>query len=154
MKLFKEVLENMNLTASRLAITVFSGLLLFSGCDRGKDRRESSSERVWTFTYLKAVNDQRPDLKEFIERNWFAMDSVAVAQGLLGRYDLYENVSRDSADWDFIVAVEYLTNNGYEGIATEFEVIRAKHQAVKIHGLGMAELGRIVRSETVSKNTY
>lgn len=82
------------------------------------------------------------------------MDRIAVKQGLLGQYELYENKSSESRDWDYIVAVEYLTPEGYDAIAAEFEAIRAGHKVIKVNGLGMKELGSIVKTETVSQKKY
>lgn len=128
--------------------------VVFQSCISTKTIPKNNSNHVWTFTYLKALENQKANLEVYIEKNWFAMDSIAVKQGLLGQYELYENKDPENKDWDFIVAVEYLTTKGYDAIATEFEAIRAKHQVIKINGLGMKELGRVVKSETISRKRY
>lgn len=107
---------------------------------------------TWTYTYLKAQPNQRENLKLFLEKNWFAMDSIAVSQNLIRGYELLMNVSEaPEKDWDFIVAVEYIENQPYEAIADRFNLIRQKHKAVLIQGLGLKELGRITKSELVRK---
>ena len=45
-------------------------------------------QNTWTYTYIKAKENQRNNLKQFIIRNWFAMDSVAVQKGLFNDYQL------------------------------------------------------------------
>jgi hypothetical protein len=114
-----------------------------------------NEERIWTFTYIKSVDNQKIKLKKYLEKNWFAMDSIAVKQKLIAQYELYENKSTDSlAKWDYIVAVEYFNTKGYEGIAEKFEEIRKKHKTVKIEELGFKELGKVVGSETITKKMY
>ncbi|MDR6159964.1 hypothetical protein QF023_003480 [Chryseobacterium sp. SLBN-27] len=128
--------------------------ILLHSCTSGKNIRKNNPDHVWTFTYLKAQENQKTNLKIYIEKNWFAMDHTAVKQGLLGQYELYENKDPGNKDWDFIVAVEYLTTKGYDDIATEFEAIRSRHQIIKINGLDMKGLGKVVKSETLSKKRY
>ena len=111
---------------------------------------QSPAERTWTYTYLKAHEGEQKSLSEFIEKNWLAMDSVAVQQGLLASYELIENTG-ESKEWDYLVAVEYFTANTYEAIAERFEQIRAAHRTHLVNNKGLRELGRIVRSETVRK---
>lgn len=129
-------------------------IVFMEACTTSKTAPSNNLNHVWTFTYLKATENQKTNLQTYLEKNWFVMDSIAVTQKLLGQYELYENKDPENKDWDFIVAVEYLTPKGYEDIATNFEAIRAKHQVVKVNGLGLKELGKIVKSETMSKKRY
>ena len=122
-------------------------------CTSTKKMIADNPDHIWTFTYLKASENQRANLKTFLEKNWFAMDSIAVKQKLIGRYELYENKETGKAEWDYIVAVEYLTQGGYDDIAPKFEAIRAKHVTVKINGMDFRDLGKVVKSETLSKHT-
>lgn len=135
---------------SRIFIVIIFIFSSHLGCAQSKQ----ATAGTWTFTYLKANESQKENLKTFIEKNWFAMDSIAVFQGLLKRYELMENKSEGSAEWDFIVAVEYFTKGGYTDIADRFEVIRKNHVTMKVNGLGLKELGTIVRSETLTKKEY
>jgi hypothetical protein len=85
------------------------------------------------------------------------MDSIAVTRGLINKYELIENVVDDSnpvSEWDFIVAVEYFTKGTYSDIADKFEVIRKSHTTIKVDGLVLKDIGKIVRSETVKKSDY
>lgn len=127
---------------------------LFQGYAIAQTPQKNNPNHIWTFTYLKANDGQKANLQTYLEKNWFVMDSVAVAQKLLGQYELYDNTNPENKEWDFIVAVEYLTRKGYDEIATAFEAIRAKHQTVKVSGLGMKELGKVVKSETLTKKVY
>jgi hypothetical protein len=129
-------------------------ILFLQACSFTTLAQKNAPNHVWIFTYLKAIENQKANLQTYIEKNWFVMDSIAVKQKLIGQYELYENKAPENKDWDFIVAVEYLTPTGYEAVSTEFEAIRAKHQVVKVDGLGFKELGKVVKSETISRKQY
>lgn len=116
----------------------------------GQSAPQKAIEKTWTFTYLKAINGQKDNLKTYLKKNWFAMDSIAVNRKLISRYELLENLNAD-AEWDFIVAVEYFTRDTYADIEKAFEQIRAEHHPVTVNGLSLKDLGRIVRSETLQK---
>jgi uncharacterized protein affecting Mg2+/Co2+ transport len=117
-------------------------------------RAQSSNQNTWTFTYLKATNGQKDNLKDFLKKNWFVMDSIAVRQGLFNDYELIENINKqDSLAWDFIVAVEYFTAGTYADIAEKWQVINKTHQTVNVNGLNFKDLGKIVKSETVQKKS-
>lgn len=100
-----------------------------------------------TLTYLRAQPGKRAALIAYIERNWFAMDRIGVAQGLFTDYSLLERTEDEPADWDVIVAVGYPTDQGHDapGVAEAFKKIRAAHVEVKIEGQSLADLGAIVR---------
>ena len=117
-------------------------------------KAQSSNQNTWTYTYLKATSGQKDNLKEFLKKNWFAMDSIAVRQGLFNDYELIENINKeDSLTWDFIVAVEYFTAGTYADVAEKWQVISKAHQTVKVNGLSFKDLGKIVKSETIKKNS-
>jgi hypothetical protein len=123
-------------------------------CSPSKHSSESNPNRIWTFTYLKAKENQKENLKAFLKKNWFVMDSIAVKQKILGQYEMYENKETNNPEWDYIVAVEYLSPGGYDDIATKFEAIRANHVTVKINGMQFKELGKVIKSNTVHKFIY
>ena len=83
----------------------------------------------------------------------YKFNNIAVTQKLIGSYELYENKETEKAEWDYIVAVEYLTPGGYDDIAPKFEAIRSKHVTVKINGMDFRDLGKVVRSESLHKRT-
>lgn len=99
-------------------------------------------------TFLKSVPGQRIQLRTFIERNWFAMDRIAQAQGLIADYTLYET-GTDAGRWNVLVAVTYMDRRGYEGVAERFEEIRRAHQTQLVEGKRLGELGRIVETQRV-----
>ncbi len=100
-----------------------------------------------THTYLRAAPGKRAALIAYIERNWFVMDHIGIEQGLFTSYSLLERADDTSADWDVIVAVGYPTIMGHDapGTADAFRKIRAEHRETKVDGLGMKDLGTIVR---------
>ena len=145
---FVEPLVVMNFFVSTI-IVVF----LFPGLAFCQTKASSDSVTTWTYTYLRAKEGRKDLLHRFIRENWFAMDSMAVQQGLFRQYELIENLGQqDSLAWDFMVAVEYYTEGTYADIAESFERIRDAHSTVRIDGLDFPALGTIVASETVRKH--
>ena len=100
-----------------------------------------------THTYLRAAPGKRAALIAYIERNWFVMDHIGIEQGLFTSYSLLERADDTTADWDVIVALGYPTIMGHDapGTADAFRKIRAAHRETKVDGLGLTELGSIVR---------
>lgn len=100
-----------------------------------------------TQTYLRATPGKRAALVAYIKQNWFAMDRIGIEQGLFTSYALMERADDSEADWDVIVAVGYPTVQGHDapGVSEAFKAIRAAHRETKIDGLGLKELGTIVR---------
>ena len=83
--------------------------------------QQKQYQNTWTYTYLKAHEGQKENLKQFLEKNWFTMDSIAVQQGLFNDYRLiYNNDTTTEVQWDFIVAVEYFTKGTYADIENEW----------------------------------
>ncbi len=112
-------------------------------------------QNTWTYTYLKAKPDQRSNLKEFLVKNWFAMDSIAVQRGLFNDYQLLENSDlSNEAEWDYIVAVEYYTKGTYQDIQAEWIKVRNNHKTVLINGLSFPELGGVIKSDVFAKTSY
>ena len=97
------------------------------------------------FTYIKSMQSDA-QLNEYLIKNWLAMDKTAVAQGLFQDYQLVANGSDDN-DWDFVMIVTYNDTTGYQGIAKEFEKIRASHTEVTVDGMAFNKLGKIVNVE-------
>jgi len=116
---------------------------------------EKNNQRTWTYTYIKSKDGRKADLREFLEKNWFVMDSIAVKQGLFNDYALLENMAKEETrEWDFIVAVEYYTRGTYSDIEEAWQKIRSSHTTVLIDGRNFAALGQIVRSEEIVKHQY
>lgn len=129
--------------------------LFFSFQSLAQQRTGDAEAITWTYTYLKSKSGKRTSLKMFLEKNWFAMDSIAVKKRLIKSYELIQNVSEDQdASWDFIVAVEYFSRDTYDAIAQPFEEIRKQHVTLPVNGLTFIDLGTIVRSEKVIRHTY
>lgn len=122
-------------------------------CTSTKKTVKNNPEAIWTFTYVKATENQRTNLKIFLQKNWFVMDSIAVIQKLIDRYTLYENDDTATKQWDYIVAVKYFTRAGYDGIAQKFEAIREKHITVKVDGKEFRDLGKVIKSEQFYEQT-
>lgn len=122
-----------------------------------QSKAQSANTKTWTLTYIKSNPLQKDRVKQFLQKNWFAMDSIAAVQGLISKYELLENVADETdpiSDWDFIVAVEYFTTGTYTDIAEKFELIRKSHTTIKVDGFVLKEMAKIVKSETVKKREY
>jgi hypothetical protein len=110
--------------------------------------QQKEYQNTWTYTYLKANEGQKENLKQFLEKNWFAMDSIAVQQGLFNDYRLiFNNDTATEVQWDFIVAVEYFTKSTYSDIENEWLEIKQNHKTVLIDDKNFPELGRVISSE-------
>ena len=130
-----------------MAVLLASLWIAPSICHAQKNK-DMAKQKTWTYTYLRAKENEKQNLKHFIVSNWFAMDSIAVNQGLFNDYKLLENQSKDaSSDWDFIVAVEYFTAGTYIDIQEEWQEIRNNHKTILIDGKGLRDLGNIIKSE-------
>jgi hypothetical protein len=101
--------------------------------------------RAVEMTFLKSQPGKREQLKRFVTANWFAMDEVAIKQGLMQSYRLLDS-GDDAEPWNVLVMVTYRDARGYDGIKTEFETIRKAHTKVLVDGLDFRDLGRIVES--------
>ena len=136
---------------SILLLSLISTLLFLSACE--SDKAEAVAEQTtWVHTYIKATEGKEAQLEQFIELNWFAMDSAAVEQGLFNDYKLWRNSSSaDSLEWDVMVAVEYYTAGTYADIQDEWQEIRSAHETVLVDGFNFQDLGYIIRSETLQK---
>jgi hypothetical protein len=121
-------------------ITILASLLA------GSALAQSKTTRAVELTFLKSNPGERERLKAFLKANWFAMDEVAVEQGLMSSYRLLDSGS-DEGEWNLIVAVSYPDQGGYESIAERFEAIRKAHKMVLIDGKNLSQLGRIVESK-------
>lgn len=108
----------------------------------------TAQQKAVTLTYLKSVEGEKNNLKEFLISNWLTMDSIAKKQQLIDEYALWQN-KVENAEWDFIVYVKYKNEQGYEGISAAFEKIRSEHKKVLIQNKDLKQLGRISKSESV-----
>jgi hypothetical protein len=97
-------------------------------------------------TYLKAKPGRRADLIRFIELNWYAMDRKGMDAGIFTSFRLLEEID-ENKDWDLVMAVGYPNLMGYEEPATKarFKSIRSAHQEILVDGLGLKDLGEIVK---------
>ena len=106
------------------------------------------SLRAVELTFLKSASGERERLKRYIVDNWFAMDAIAKAQGLMDAFTVWDTGS-DEGPWNLLVSVTYRDSRGYAGITEAFEAIRRAHTEVRIDGKSLRDLGRIVDSRLV-----
>jgi hypothetical protein len=105
-----------------------------------------AERRAVELTFLKSTSGNRENLKSYIVQNWFEMDKIAKAQGLMSAFTVMDTGSDDGA-WNVLVCVTYMNERGYEGIAEAFEKIRRGHKVVRVNGKALRELGSIVESK-------
>ena len=105
----------------------------------------ASHKRVITITYLKSEPGQLAALERYVRANWFAMDAIAVQQGLLLDYKWLDKGADDGA-WNAAVVVTYRDEKGFGGISDRWAAIKSAHREVLPDGRGMKELGRVVET--------
>lgn len=110
----------------------------------------STPVRAVTVTYLKSQPGKLPELERFVRANWFAMDEIAVQQGLFVSYEWLDS-GDDSSPWNALVIVTYNDEKGFDGIAQRWAPIKAKHEEVRPDGLGMKDLGRVLETKILSE---
>jgi hypothetical protein len=117
-----------------------------TGCQTATRREVAAmSPAAVEWTFLKAKPGKREALRDFIIRNWFAMDERAVRAGLMRSYRLLDSKT-DDGPWDLAVEVEYFDGRGYEGIKERFDAIRAEHVVQPVDGNVLRDLGAVVGS--------
>lgn len=130
-------------------LLIFSNLVVQASSTEIADLN-SIFKTNWTHTYLKAEEGKADLMKEYIIKNWFVMDEVAVQQGLFRNYHIITNQqSQQDTSWDLIVAVEYYADESYTNIATSFEKIRTAHKVHAVTGLNRGDF-KVIKSELVS----
>lgn len=112
------------------------------------DGHASAGARAVTLTFLQSRPGQLALLERFVRANWFAMDEVAVQQGLFVAYEWLDTAG-DDGPWNAIVVVTYQDRNGFVGIRDRWALIKAAHDEVRPDGLPMKDLGRVVDSKTL-----
>lgn len=111
----------------------------------------AAGAQVTGVTLLQSHNADPADLIAFIRANWFAMDEIAVAQGVLVSYDLLAGSADSELGWNVAVLVGYPSAGGYADVREAFEKIRSAHQTVAINGLTqLSDFGRFVLSEELA----
>lgn len=108
---------------------------------------EPTAQVAVELTFLKAHPGERDRLVRYIELNWFEMDRIAAAQGLMRDYRVLQTRD-DDGPWNVLVEVTYRDERGYAGVAEAFEVIRKAHRNVPVDGKSLRDLGAIVNSQT------
>ena len=94
-------------------------------------------------TFLKAAENRRAELGQFITLNWLPVDRAGIEAGIFTYARLFETV--DDPDCDFVMEVGYIDPGGYAGSVVEtFTAVRSAHEIVLVNGLGLSELGVIL----------
>lgn len=106
---------------------------------------------VYGVTLLRSHASDPSDLVAFIEANWFAMDAIAVEQGLMTSYEVLAAPAREQDAWNVMVIVGFPTPGGYDDIALEFNAIREAHEPVAVNGMTqLSDFGRFMGSQTLA----
>jgi hypothetical protein len=141
----------------RSALFAVMAALLSGSCAGGAEPGPTTEHarpetKSYEMTFLRSKESDPADLVAFIERNWFAMDAKATAQGLMSSYRLMSSTGDDSP-WNVVVIVGYPTRDGYDAIAPAFERIRADHVVTPVNGkTRIADIGTIVGTRRVFPN--
>ncbi|OYQ37874.1 hypothetical protein CHU93_00295 [Sandarakinorhabdus cyanobacteriorum] len=141
----------MTATVLRLTLWVFGMTLagsISASAIAGAAAAEPATTRVVTLTYLKSAPGRLAQLERFVRANWFAMDAIAVRQGLFLDYRWFDTGSEDGA-WNAIVMVTYRDEKGFEGVAPRWAPIQSAHRTVLPDGFAFAQLGRVVENRNL-----
>jgi hypothetical protein len=65
--------------------------LISSPMVTARKKAAPAKAQMYEATLIKAAAEQKQRLIQFIQRNWFAMDAIAVRQGLMSSYQLFDN---------------------------------------------------------------
>lgn len=122
-----------------------AGFPLLGGATFSAEAATKAAVKVYEYTFIKSIDPKPDDVIKSIIVNWFAIDEIAVKQGLMSNYAVFE-VPTETEPWNVVVAVGYPTEKGYEDIVQEFEKIRSRHKSVLINDKACRELGRVVGS--------
>ena len=100
-------------------------------------------------TLLRSLDPDPALAVRFIRANWFAMDAIAKAQGLMTFYTLlYDQAPRD--DWNIVVQVGYPDARGFDSIRPAWAKIVEAHKTVLVEGKRLPELARILGTRRLS----
>lgn len=106
-------------------------------------RSAEAATRAVEMTFLRSLDPDPVRAARFIRANWFAMDAVAQARGLMTFFSLHIDAEpRD--DWNLVVQVGYPDPRGFDSIRAEWAGIVAAHDTVLIDGKRLPDLARIL----------
>jgi hypothetical protein len=137
-----------SLTAGRLGALLAALVLLVASDPQHAAEAASPAARAVTITYLKSTPGKLAQLERYVRANWFAMDAIAVRDGLFVSYE-WLDTGDDSSPWNALVVVTYADEKGFEGIAERWVPIKAAHEERRPDDLGMEELGRVLETKTL-----
>lgn len=135
--------------ARRRSLLIGSGVLGLAACasatpaSAGPRQSDSLQTKAVEMTFLQSLNPDPTLAACFIRANWFAMDAVAQARGLMTSYTLHIDPAPHEA-WNMVVQVGYPDERGFDSIQAHWAEIRAAHKTVLIDGKGLPDLARIL----------
>jgi hypothetical protein len=109
------------------------------------DQAPATTRRV-TITYFKAKPGRLAALERYVRANAFAMDEIAVRQGLFVSYE-WLDTGTDDGVWNALITTTYRDAEGFGGVEHLWAPIRAAHREVRPDGLGMKDLGAVVEGK-------
>lgn len=138
----------------RRHILLGSGLSLLPACATaapGAQTTIASPERATKaveMTFLRSLDPDPTLAARFIKANWFAMDAIAQARGLMTFFTLHIDPSARE-DWNLVVQVGYPDPRGFESIRTQWADIVAAHETVPIEGKRLPDLARVLGTRRI-----
>jgi hypothetical protein len=136
---------------NRRLLLLGAGIFGLAGCATGAtgakaQTSETSAEpetKAVELTLLRSI-DPDPNLAaRFIRANWFAMDAIAQARGLMTFFNLHIDPN-PREDWNLVVQVGYPDVRGFESIQPHWAEIVAAHKTVLIEGKRLPDLARVL----------
>ena len=132
----------------RRTILLGSGFVGLAGCTTANAghrhaARPTDETKAIELTLLRSLDPDPERAVQFIKSNWFAMDAVAQARGLMTFFNLHVDPTPNE-DWNLAVQVGYPNERGFDSIRTEWAEIVAAHKTVLIDGKRLVELATIL----------
>jgi hypothetical protein len=132
----------------RQSVLLGSGLVGLAGCASMRAGARSAAPPLQTtkaieLTFLRSVDPDPALAAQCIKANWFAMDAVAQARGLMTSFNLLVDPVSPQ-DWNLAVQVGYPDARGFESIRAAWSEIVAAHKTVLIDGKRLADLATIL----------
>ena len=106
----------------------------------------AANSRTVSLHFLKAAPGRLAHLERYVRANWFAMDAIAVRQGLFVSYK-WLDTGRDDGPWNALVIVTYNDDKGFAGIEERWNSIEPTHKEVRPDGLAFEDVGRVVEGQ-------
>jgi hypothetical protein len=148
LKIDQRIMKGIKVQKRQLLLLAAAGFLGMAGRANGQkplvlEQRAMPETKAVELTLLRSIDADPTLAAQFIKANWFAMDAIAKARGLMTFFNLHVDPT-PREDWNLVVQVGYPDVRGFEAIQSQWSQIVAAHQTVLIEGKRLPDLARII----------